>query len=92
MLKRAAMEAVAFSLRPTQLSELRDAFLAMDVDHSGYLSGDEFRRALRSSGASDKQVDRMFRELDQVRGASPLPASCPHALPSPVTPTPTLTH
>lgn len=67
MLKRAALEAVAFSLKPAKLSELRNAFLSMDADHTGYLSGDEFRRALRSSGASDEQVDRMFQELDQVR-------------------------
>merc|ERR1719487_1263294 len=66
-LKRLALEAIAFSTPPSKLEELRRLFGEIDVDGSGTLSLDEFRKAMVHQLPEDK-VDRIFRAMDLSRG------------------------
>lgn len=79
-LKRAALEAIAFSLNPQQIAGLRDAFFTIDTDHSGTISMDELEQALIRRGVPTDRIQAIF----SVRpGAAVLPpglaahATCP---------------
>jgi len=66
-LKRAALEAIAFSLNPQQIAELRDAFFAIDTDHSGTISMEELEKALIKRGVPTDKVEAIFSTVDQDR-------------------------
>ena len=49
--------------------ELREAFNAFDKDGSGFISKNELKQAMRSTGAklSDKEIDEMVKAADTDR-------------------------
>lgn len=64
-LKRAALEAIAFATPPRDLETLRRVFVAMDIDNSGTLSLDEFRRELaQHPEVSRDEIERIFDAVD----------------------------
>ena len=65
-LKRAALEAIAFQMSAPKLAKLREAFLEIDTDATGYIRLDELRKALSEKGGlSVPEADTIFREMDQ---------------------------
>jgi calcium-dependent protein kinase len=64
-LKRAALEAIAFSMSGKMLRKMRHAFQAIDRDRTGYLHRDEFGAVLRKAGVGAAEIDKLFTDLDQ---------------------------
>mmetsp|Transcript_7532 Transcript_7532/g.12795 ORF Transcript_7532/g.12795 Transcript_7532/m.12795 type:complete len:655 (+) Transcript_7532:122-2086(+) len=63
-IKKLALEAIAFSTPPSKLEELRRIFVEMDLDRSGTLSLDEFRKAMAQQEVAPEQVERIFHSMD----------------------------
>lgn len=62
--KKAALEVIAFSTPPQKVEELRELFVKMDVDNSGTIDAQEFRKAMAHSKMTDEKVDKLFKEID----------------------------
>tara|TARA_B110001452_G_scaffold13234_1_gene10938 strand:- start:176 stop:1174 length:999 start_codon:yes stop_codon:yes gene_type:complete len=64
-LKRVALEVIAFSTPPSKLMELREVFVKMDIDDSGTLSIDEFKKAMALHPEIPlAQIEKMFNDMD----------------------------
>jgi len=64
-LKKLALESIAFSTPPAKLDELRKVFVSIDVDDSGTISLDEFKKAmLMHPELSQDKVEAMFKNMD----------------------------
>jgi len=64
-LKKLALEVIAFSTPPAKLHELRDLFVKIDVDDSGTISLEEFRKAMSlHQEVPQDRVEQMFRDMD----------------------------
>jgi len=64
-LKRVALEVIAFSTPPSKLMELREVFVKMDIDDSGTLSIDEFKKAMELHPEIPlAQIEKMFNDMD----------------------------
>ena len=58
LLRKVAMECVAFSLGPRAIGSLREDFIAMDTDRSGTLSLMELREGLLRAARADEAEQR----------------------------------
>jgi len=60
-LKRAALAMMAHHLSSVEMEEMRNAFLALDADHTGAITRGNFHRALDGLSALDAdELDRLF--------------------------------
>ena len=68
-IRKAALMIVAHHQSQDQLADLRDAFLALDEDNSGFISLGELRELLERNGSheSREQIEELFHKLDQER-------------------------
>lgn len=64
-IKRAALEAIAFSLNAKEIVDLRRAFQTIDKDKSGQLTLQEVQEALIMEGMSSEEVKKVFAGLNQ---------------------------
>jgi Ca2+-binding EF-hand superfamily protein len=65
--KRTALEAIAFSMSAQSIKHLREAFMRLDVDQSGFVSLPEFLEVVVSSGMTKEEALRVFEGIDQDR-------------------------
>lgn len=64
-LHQSSMLAVVFNLPTIRTAEIREMFTEFDTDHSGALSKEEFREAMRKmSNLSDEDIDHLFGVID----------------------------
>ena len=63
--KRAALEAIAFSMSAQSISHLREQFSRLDKDNTGFVSLGEFRDVLARAGCSREEATRIFNGIDQ---------------------------
>jgi calcium-dependent protein kinase len=68
--KRAAMEAIAFSMSAQSVSHLRDAFTRLDVDQSGFVTLREFAKVMQQAGMAKDEATSVFRQIDQDHSGS----------------------
>jgi len=62
--QKLALQAVAKRTKNTQeITKLRDAFVAMDVDHTGVISLDNMKKAMGSQ-YSEEEVENWFQNVD----------------------------
>ena len=64
MFKRAALEAVAFSMSAQSIKHLREQFAKLDKDQSGFVSVADFMDALITSGVNKVEAKRIFDGID----------------------------
>jgi calcium-dependent protein kinase len=62
--KRAALEAVAFSMSAQSIKHLREQFSKLDKDQSGFVSVADFMDALITSGVNKVEAKRIFDDID----------------------------
>ena len=63
--KRIALQAVAFTLSRQDILGLEREFESMDADHDGFITIQEFRDALQSSGhLSNTEISNIFEAMD----------------------------
>ena len=66
--KQMLMGAVAFTLSPQQIAELKEEFHAMDTDHSGTISMQELKKSMatvRGISVSEEELADMFPEMNE---------------------------
>jgi len=64
-LKKLALEVIAFSTPPAKLHELRELFVKIDVDDSGTISLDEFKKAMALHPEIPlEHVEQIFKDMD----------------------------
>lgn len=68
-LKQTVMSLVAFEMSDAKVEELRQAFVKFDTDHSGTLSLDEFRAAMKGKIA-EQEVEKLFQAIDFDKSGS----------------------
>jgi calcium-dependent protein kinase len=61
--KRAALEAIAFSMSNASLSRVRDAFGRLDVEGSGIVGLAEFVQVMRDTGLSREEATAIFASI-----------------------------
>merc|ERR1712050_108645 len=67
--RRACMSMMAWSLTLAERSKVRDAFLELDVEHTGAIKFHEFKEVLQERfGCSDEHVEEMFESLSTGSG------------------------
>ena len=65
-MKKAALMVIAHHADQEKIQQLRDAFLAMDVDNSGSITVDELKGLMDEAGIVDhERIEVIFSELDQ---------------------------
>ena len=70
-MKKAAIEAIAFSMSNTSIRNLREQFERVDQDHSGMISLKELRDLLQNhTEISDEAVDKIFRGINKDKSSS----------------------
>lgn len=65
--KRAALEAVAFSMSAQSIRDLRAQFAGLDTDSHGIVSVPQFCDVLARHGASREEAVAIFRSIDQAQ-------------------------
>jgi Ca2+-binding EF-hand superfamily protein len=62
-------ESNIYGLRPDQLYEIQAAFHEFDLNHNGYITGDEMRQSLRRFQVrfSDLDIQRVLSQMDYNR-------------------------
>lgn len=52
--------------KDAEIAELRDAFRAIDIDHSGYITSQELKRAFREAGLHfiEADIDEIVTKVD----------------------------
>mmetsp|Transcript_92925 Transcript_92925/g.268357 ORF Transcript_92925/g.268357 Transcript_92925/m.268357 type:complete len:565 (+) Transcript_92925:118-1812(+) len=65
-LKKAALQVIATHLREEQLSRLRGAFLAMDLNGDGLLTMDEMRQSISNPDLDQETQDDLARSLQAI--------------------------
>lgn len=68
--KRAALEAIAFSLSAQSIRDLREQFSGLDADAHGVVSVQQFCDVLTRSGATRDEAVAIFRSIDQAHNES----------------------
>lgn len=68
--KRAALEAIAFSMSTSSLAHLRDAFLTVDSGGTGSVTLGEFTQVLKEAGVSREEAAGIFHSIAPVRSTS----------------------
>jgi len=63
--KRAALEAIAFSMTADSIAAVRSEFAKLDIDDTGTVTHEDFVKVLRRQGVSDDEASRMFAGMDQ---------------------------
>ena len=63
--KRAALEAIAFSMSAQSISHLREQFSKLDKDSSGFVSMLDFMDVLQKAGTSREEAASIFATIDQ---------------------------
>ena len=63
--KRAALEAIAFSMSAQSISHLREQFSKLDKDSTGFVSMLEFINVLQKAGTSREEAASIFNTIDQ---------------------------
>lgn len=64
-LKQTAVQVVAYTLSPQEIANLRNQFKAFDVDGSGTVSIEEFRKGMESTGSiNPADIDSLFNKID----------------------------
>jgi len=63
--KRAALEAIAFSMSAQSISHLREQFSKLDKDSSGFVSMGDFSDVLQKAGTSREEAASIFATIDQ---------------------------
>lgn len=65
--KRAALEAIAFSMSAQSISHLRDQFSRLDVESTGFVTMRDFMDVLQKAGTSREEAASIFNTIDQER-------------------------
>lgn len=65
VIKRAALEAIAFSMNAREIVDMRRAFQTIDKDKSGQLTLSEVQEALIMEGMSAEEVRKVFDGVNQ---------------------------
>jgi len=61
---RLSAQIAAFTLSTDSVESLRCTFIQMDKDNSGMICIDEFQSAMQSTGMDEKQVKKLFEDMD----------------------------
>jgi calcium-dependent protein kinase len=62
--KRAALEAIAFSMTVPSISHLREQFAKLDKENSGFVSLSAFLQVLQQAGISKEEAITIFNSID----------------------------
>jgi calcium-dependent protein kinase len=62
--KRAALEAIAFSMTVPSISHLREQFAKLDKENSGFVSLSAFLQVLQQAGISKEEATTIFNSID----------------------------
>jgi len=63
--KKLALEVIAFSTPPAKLKQLREMFIKIDVDDSGTISMDEFKKAMAlHPEVPQDRVEQIYSQMD----------------------------
>lgn len=63
-LKKLALEVIAFSTPPSKLEELRSVFQKIDIDDSGTIDLDEFKKAMAAYNIPQDRLEYIFDKMD----------------------------
>lgn len=68
--KRAALEAIAFSMSTSSLAHLRDAFLTVDSGGTGSVTLGEFTQVLKEAGIGREEASAIFQSIAPARSTT----------------------
>jgi calcium-dependent protein kinase len=63
-LKRLALTMIAYKMPANDIEELQQRFETYDTEKQGFISLEDFRKALSSSQLSEKDIESIFYEMD----------------------------
>lgn len=66
MLKKAALSILVKTLTAKQIKHLKEAFLKIDTDHTGYIDASELAEAMKKSNMEvpASEIDKIIKEID----------------------------